>query len=221
MQGESWIGRMLIGGLLVFFAFFIIPIFFFQGYLLRVLGSSVRGDPEPPAWEDWGGLFVDGLKATVVAFVYALVPTIVFLGIGGVLVGIGGAAGDSGGGIIAGFGILTALLFIPVLLLVYYLVPAALANMAVEGSIGAAFDFEMISNVVLSVDYLVAVLMPIVVGVLLNIVSFLLGITIVGYLLVPFITFYGQVAIFRMFGLAFAKQSNKGPQTAASAATGY
>lgn len=217
MQGDSWIGRMLIGGLILFFAFLIIPIFFFQGYLLRVLGSTVRGESEPPAWDDWGGLFVDGLKATVVAFVYGIVPTIVFVGIGTVLVGLGGAAGDSGGGILAGFGLLTFLFFIPVLLIVYYIVPAALANMAAEGSIGAAFDFDMISNVVLSVDYLVAVLMPIVVGVIINIISFVLGITIIGYLLVPFVSFYGQVAIFRMFGLAFAKQSPKGSASTSTA----
>jgi hypothetical protein len=217
MQGDSWIGRMVIGGVLLFFSFFIIPVFFFQGYLLRVLGSTVRGEAEPPAWDDWGGLFVDGLKAAVVAFVYAFVPLIVFVGIGTVLVGLGGAAGDSGGGIIAGFGLLSFLFFIPVMLIVYYIAPAALANMAVDGSIGAAFDFNMISNVVLSVDYFVAVLMPIVVGVIINIISFVLGITIIGYLLVPFVTFYGQVAIFRMFGLAFAKQSQRGSVSTSTA----
>lgn len=209
MQGDSWIGRVVIGGVLLFFGILLIPVIFFQGYLLRVLGSTVRGEAEPPAWEDWGGLFVDGLKSLGVTFVYGIVPIIVFVGIGGVLIGLGGAAGDSGAGIIAGFGILTFLLFIPVMFIVYYLVPAALSNMAVEGSFGAAFDFEMISDVVLSVDYLVAVLMPIIVGVIVNIISFLLGITIIGYLLVPFVVFYGQVAIFRMFGLAFAKQSSK------------
>jgi hypothetical protein len=218
MQGDSWIGRTLIGGVLLFFSFFIIPVFLFYGYLLRVLGSTVRGEAEPPAWDDWGGLLVDGIKASIVALAYSIVPSIIFVGIGSVLIGLGGAAGDSGGGIIAGFGLLTFLLFIPVMLIVYYLVPAALANMAVEGSLGAAFDFEMISNVVLSVDYLVAVLMPIVVGVIINIISFVLGITIIGYLLVPFVAFYGQVAIFRMFGLAFAKQSSKG-QTSTSTAS--
>lgn len=218
MEGDTWVGRMLIGGIILFFAFLILPVFFFQGYLLRVLGSTVRGESEPPAWDDWGGLFIDGLKTTAVVFVYGIVPMVVFVGIGGALVGLGGAAGDSGGGILAGVGLITFLLFIPVMLLIYYIVPAALANMAVEGSIGAAFDFEMISNVVLSVDYLVAVLMPIVVGVIINLISFVLGITIIGYLLVPFISFYGQVAIFRMFGLAFAKRSSTGraPTTTAT-----
>jgi len=221
MQGDSWIGRVLIGGVMVFLAFLIIPIFFFQGYLLRVLGSTVRGEPEPPEWGDWGGLLIDGLKSAAVTFIYAFVPTAVFGVLAILFAGLGGAAGDSGGGIIAGFGVLTLLLFIPVMFLVYYIVPAALANMASDGSIGAAFDFDMLSNVVLSVDYFIAVLMPIVVGVLINIISFVLGITIIGYLLVPFVAFYGQVAIFRMFGLAFAKQSGGGTTTQSSAATGY
>lgn len=218
MQGDSWIGRMLIGGLLLFLSIFIVPILAFNGYLLAVLRSTVQGKSEPPAWADWGKLIVDGIKVTIVGLVYGFVPMVVFGGLGFVLFGLGGAAGDSGGGILAGFGLLVILLAIPVLFIVYYIVPAALSNMAVEGSIGAAFDFKMISNVVLSTDYFVAVLMPIVVGVIINIVSQVLIFTVIGALLVPFVSFYGQVAVFRMFGLAFAKQSSTGQVSTSTAA---
>ncbi|WP_276271348.1 DUF4013 domain-containing protein [Haloarcula litorea] len=208
MEGDSWIARILIGGVLLFLSFLVVPIFIFQGYLLRVLGDTVRGESEPPEWDDWGGLVVDGLKATVVAFVYSIIPIAVIGGIGVVLLGAGSAAGGDGGGILAGFGLLTVLLAIPVFFLIYLLVPAALANMAVEGSLGAAFDLNLLKDVVFTADYLVAVLMPIVVGIAVNIVTQVLAITIVGLLLVPFITFYGQVAVFRMFGLAFANQTD-------------
>lgn len=210
MQGDSWIGRILIGGIIGFLSILFFPIFIFVGYLVRVLESTINGDPEPPEWDDWGGLFVDGIKATIVGIAYSIIPTVVILGLGSVFVGIGAAAGDGGGGILAGFGLITMLLLIPVFFLVYYLVPAALANMAAEGTLGAAFDFGMIRNVVLTGDYLVAVLMPIVVGIAINIVTSILAITVVGLVLVPFVNFYGQVAVFRMFGLAFAKQANKG-----------
>jgi len=206
MQGDNWVGRMLIGGIIIFFSFLLFPAFLFYGYLLRVLGDSIEGATEPPEWDDWGELLVDGIKASVVAMVYALVPTVVFLGIGVTMLGIGGAAGDSGGGILAGFGAIFFLLLIPVMFLVYYLLPAALANMVVEDSFGAAFDFSTIKEIVVSGEYLVAILMPIVVGMIVNVVSFFLGITIIGYLLVPFVSFYGQVAIFRMFGLAVGKE---------------
>ncbi|WP_254273883.1 DUF4013 domain-containing protein [Haloarcula marina] len=219
MQGESWIGRMLIGGVVLFLSFLIVPIFAFNGYLLRVIGSTVQGDPEPPAWEDWGGLIVDGIKVTIVGFVYAIVPTVVIVGGGAVFLGLGSAAGGDGGGLLAGFGLLSILLLIPVLFLVYYIVPAALANMAVEGSLGAAFDFNMLKNVVLTSDYFVAVLMPIVVGVILNIINQILAFTIIGLLLVPFTTFYGQVAVFRMFGLAFEKHAGQTGQQSTGTAT--
>lgn len=77
-----------------------------------------------------------------------------------------------------------------------------------ERTIGAAFDLDALKPVLLSSDYVVAILMPFVVGVALNIVGFILGITIIGLLLVPFVSFYAYITIFRMFGLAFAKSSS-------------
>jgi hypothetical protein len=46
--------------------------------------------------------------------------------------------------------------------------------------------------------------MPIVMGILVFGVSFVLTLTVIGGVLIPFVQFYGQVAIFRMFGTAFA-----------------
>jgi len=212
MQGDSWIAQMLIGGVLLTFFFLLIPLLAFNGYLLRVIGTTVQGESEPPAWDDWGELIVDGIKFSIVGFVYSIVPMVVIFGIGGTLIGLGGAAGDSGGGIIAGFGLIAFLLLIPVLFLIYYIVPAALANMAVEGSLGAAFDFSLLKNVVLTSDYFIAVLMPIVVGIITNIISNVLAFTVIGLVLVPFVSYYGQVAVFRMFGTAFANQTNKNAQ---------
>ncbi|KAA9397212.1 DUF4013 domain-containing protein [Haloarcula sp. CBA1130] len=203
---------MLIGGVLLVFFFLLIPLLAFNGYLLRVIGTTVQGESEPPAWDDWGGLIVDGIKFSIVGLVYSIVPMVVIFGIGGTLIGLGGAAGESGGGIIAGFGLMAFLLLIPVLFLIYYIVPAALANMAVEGSLGAAFDFSLLKNVVLTSDYFIAVLMPIVVGIITNIISNVLAVTVIGLVLVPFVSYYGQVAVFRMFGTAFANQTNKNAQ---------
>ena len=212
MQGDSWIAQMLIGGVLLVFFFLLIPVFAFNGYLLRVIGTTVEGESEPPAWDDWGGLIIDGIKFSIVGLVYSIVPIVAIFGIGSVLLGLGGAAGNSGGGIIAGFGLMTLLLLIPVLFLVYYIVPAALANMAVEGSLGAAFDFSLLKDVVLTSDYFIAVLMPVVVGIITNLISNILAFTVIGLVLVPFVTYYGQVAVFRMFGTAFASQTNKNAQ---------
>ena len=64
--------KFLIGGLLSFVP--IVNIFAF-GYLYR-LSRAVRksGQPVLPAWYDWSGLFLDGLRFTVVWLVYWLLP---------------------------------------------------------------------------------------------------------------------------------------------------
>lgn len=216
LRGD-WIGRVAIGGILGFLSILVVPALAISGYTLEVIRQTVAGEDEPPEWDDWGGLIVDGIKVAVVAFVYSIVPTIVVLGVGITMLGIGGAAGDTGGGIVAGVGILTFLLLIPVMFIVYYLVPAALANMAIEGNLGAAFDVDVMRDVVLTSEYFLAVLMPIVVGILLNVVASILAVTVVGLVLVPFVSFYGQVAVFRMFGTAFADTSGKGAGRSASA----
>lgn len=208
LRGD-WIGRVAIGGILGFLSILVIPAFAISGYTLDVIRRTVAGEDEPPEWDDWGELIVDGIKVAIVGFVYSIVPTVVILGLGFVLLGIGGAAGDAGGGILAGVGILTFLLLIPVMFVVYYLVPAALANMAIKGNLGAAFDVQVMREVVLTSEYFLAVLMPIVVGILLNVVASILAFTVVGLVLVPFVSFYGQVAVFRMFGTAFANTSGK------------
>lgn len=208
-QGDKWIGRFTIGAILTFLSFLIIPAILIMGYFIRVLNHTIENDPKPPAWEDWGDMFVDGIKATVVTFVYAIVPFAVFGGLATVLFGAGAAAGDSGGGLIAGFGILTFLMAIPAMFIIYYFLPAALGSMAREGTLSAAFDLSVLKQVALSADYLIAVLLPIVVGLVVNFVTTFLAITVIGLLLVPFVSFWSYLAIFRMFGTAFRETSNK------------
>lgn len=207
-QGDSWIGRFAIGGILTFLSFLIIPIFLIYGYFVRVLEYTIKGNKEPPEWEDWGNLLIDGLKGIVVTLVYAFIPIFVFGVLGTVFIGAGVSAGGDGGGIVAGLGLITFLLFIPAMFLVYYFVPAALCNMARRDSITAAFDFGMIKRVALTSDYFIAILLPIVVGILINFITTILAITIIGLILVPFVTFYGQVAIFHMFGIAFRENTD-------------
>jgi len=212
----DWIGRIAIGGLLAIFSFLIIPAFLLVGYLIRVLNTTVRGIEEPPQFNEWGDLFVKGLVGTVISVIYSIVPFALFGALGFVLfgiIGIAGSAGGDGGGIVAGLGLsaflLLLLLFIPVVFAVYYMVPAALTNYAIEDSFGAAFDLGTIKPILLSSEYLIAVLLPLVVAVLLWIATSILSITVIGLLLVPFLQFYGQVAIFRMFGSAFKTVSNR------------
>lgn len=221
----DWLGRTIIGGLLGIFSVLLIPGFFVTGYLIRVLETTVSGVDEPPAFDDWEDLLIRGLVGTGITIIYSVVPSAVFGAFGFVLfglIGVGGGLGGNGGGIIAGFGtiaiLLLGLLSIPVMFLIYYMVPAALTNYAIEDEFGAAFDFATIKPILLSSEYLIAVLLPIVVGVLLWFATLFLIITGVGLLLVPFLQFYGQVAVFRMFGAAY-KSIMETSQTPSSTTT--
>ncbi len=74
-QPQFWI-KWLIGGILSF-----IPLFnvFAFGYLYRFSAQLRRtGEVSLPEWNDWKGLFIDGLKFGLIWLVYWLLP--IFLG---------------------------------------------------------------------------------------------------------------------------------------------
>lgn len=205
-KGENALGRNIIGGLLVAFSILIVPALAYYGYLVRVLRSTVAGDPDPPEFEDWGEMIFDGIKMLVITVVYGIVPFAIagFIVVFGVVGGA--AAGDTaGGGIVAGFGFLGILVFFFASLVLLYVLPAALTNFATEENVGAAFDFTTIGTVLTSSDYVIAWLLPVVVYMVVSVINFILGLTIIGLVLVPWVTFYAFVAIFQMFGQAYAK----------------
>lgn len=205
LKGDNALGRILIGGLLGMFSVLIIPAFALLGYFVQILAGASRTEPEPPAFENWGRLVGDGLRATLVVIVYGIIPFVLMAFSFGTA--MAGAMGDSGGSVLGSIGALGFLASLLGMFLAYYLIPAALTNMAIEGSIGAAFEFDRLKQVLLSLDYFVAWLLPFVVALLANIATFFVVLVTfgLGALLVPFIQFYVQVAVFYMFGRAFGK----------------
>ncbi|GAB7091149.1 DUF4013 domain-containing protein [Halorubrum luteum] len=205
----DWIGRVIIGGVLGFLSWLVIPAFLLFGYFVEVLESTVAGEETPPEFEEWGDLLVRGIVATVIALAYVILPMIAYALFVMVVIGTGGVIGGDAGALIGGLGLLGALAFIPVVFLAYYAVPAALTAYAVRDDAAAAFDIGLLKPTLLSVDYLVAVLMPLVVAFVLWIATGILAVTVIGLVLVPFVQFYGQVAVFRMFGIAFGARSDE------------
>lgn len=216
LNGDNALARIIIGGLLGFGSILIIPAFALMGYLVWVLGGAARGEAEPPAFENWGEMIVDGLKATAVSLIYGIVPFVLIF-VSTFIAGSGSTAGgDTASGILSGIGLLGFLVSLLAMFVLYYLIPAALTNMALEDEFGAAFDFDAIKEVIFSADYLIAWLIPFAlaagVQILLSAVTFVLVLSVVGILALPFviligpfIQFYVQVAAFYMFGAAFGK----------------
>jgi hypothetical protein len=207
-ESEDVFKTVFVGGILLLLGFLIVPTFTVIGYLMRVLRRTSDGDDEAPTFDsvDEGiEMTVEGLKGFVVAFAYGLVPAI----IGGVLVGgavlsfiVGGAA-DSGGFLGLGFiGLLFGILVSIVLgLIAAYVIPAALANVAEKGTIGAGFAFGTLGSVLTSGTYAKGWLLSFAVIVLGGIVLSVLSVVpLLGTVIGVFVQFYFLVAAYYIIG---------------------
>ena len=154
-----------------------------MGYVMRVL----RGEKPAPEVEDWGTLFIDGIKYLIVSLIYAI-PIIIVYAI--ILGGVIGAAmtGDETAAMAAIGGMLIGLLVVFVLAIIIALFEViGIVRFARTGSIGEAFNFSAILATIKKigwVPYIIALVVLCVVGVIFGIiVTILMMIPILGILL--------------------------------------
>lgn len=208
-RDDDWLVTVLIGGVLTLLGFLVIPAILVNGYLLRVTRAAVRGEAEPPAFDDWGELLVDGVLVWVVELVYVGVPGLLLALIMGTFVVITavttsttvGVAPRAATGIALVVGLALLAVLGTLLVVAAYLLPAALANFARTGDVLAAFHLGTVARAAFSVDYLVAVLLAIVVAVVLGTVGGFLSVILIGV----FVLFYMQLVIYHLFGQGFAR----------------
>jgi len=203
LRGENGLKRVAIGSVLMFFFWLLIPVIILFGYQIRVGAATSEGRDEPVEFDDWGGLFVDGLVGMLIGLVYAIVPLILFSVLSSAIIGVGLLSGSEGG---AGIGLVGALLsfllFIPFMFLISATVPAALISYRRAGSIGAAFDPDMFTDIVLTGDYLIAIFLALLLSFGYAIVINIAAITLVGWAVVLFLQ---NVTLFRLYGTAYKK----------------
>jgi hypothetical protein len=219
MESDDWIRTVGIGGLALIFSFLLVPIFLVSGYLVRAIRAGMEGTDEPPVFDEWESLLKEGVLAAVIAFVYQLIPLIVFgIAVGGSIVAFAtGSRTGAGAGLLGLFGGM----FVSWLLsLVFGFIGfAGVANYAREGSFSAGFDFDVITDVVTSRPYLMAwlyvivlnIVVAVVVGVL-NVVPFL------GAIVGAFVSFYALVIAGWLWGDGFAEAT--GARTESEAGPG-
>ncbi len=139
--------KFVIGSVFGLLAFVFVGIFFLAGYQLRMIRRVARGERRPlPEWDDFGGLFVDGLKVFGLNLAHGLALILVLGCPFAVVVLAMSAAGSSRNSGAEALGVLSVLAFYGVvglasLILAVYL-PAALARLAALDSFGAAFDVK-------------------------------------------------------------------------------
>lgn len=151
-QDERWKNKMLVGGLLVLGTYIFFPIgFFLYGYTLRIVRHTAAGEPPAlPEWDNWGDLFVDGLKQWVVNIVYML-PLIVpsmcaYVSFGAGFLPLIFMDADVGAGMLVMLSAFTmgSLLFGLAFLIMFpaiFVSQVAVSRLAVTGSVGDAMQF--------------------------------------------------------------------------------
>lgn len=197
-RGEAS-GRLILGTLLTIGSSGVIPALLLAGYWIRSLRTTVEGQRAPPAWTDYWGLFVDGLRGLVVVLVYALVPTVLAGGMFVVLgIGVAGGGGSSGElvGALAGLSVLGAVVFALVGLVLAVIVPAATVTFVADDAVGAAFGFGTVAAFVFSLEYVGALVQLLVVATFAG----LLASTVV---LAPLGLFWAGLSASRILGTAY------------------
>lgn len=197
-QNDDWLRNVLIGGAMLVLSVLVIPTVFVYGYLARVLRASSTGVSEAPDFDDWEGLFVEGLQLLGVVLAYLVVPLVLTVVVAA-FVGALTMNLESGGGGPSVLGAVAFLALVVLWLSVVYVLPAAMTNASREQSFGAAFDFGVLRTAALSTDYVVALVLAVVVSLVLGAIAGVLTILVVGI----FVSFYVQVVSFYLVGRGF------------------
>ena len=210
-DGDDALVTVLIGGVLLLTSPLVVPSILVLGYVSRVLRLTGDGDDEPPVFEEWGDLLVEGAKGFVVTLVYSLLPLAVFtaavvFGVGAAVVGSGGGGGSLLGGLIGGaLAVLLALVALAVSLTGLYVTPAALAAVADSGRIGDGFAvgtlWTAVSKRAYAIGWLTAAAIVLAGALAIGVLSVVpvLG-TIAGF----FVQFYALVAAAAVVGRTWA-----------------
>ncbi|MBN2251885.1 MAG: DUF4013 domain-containing protein [Candidatus Altiarchaeota archaeon] len=193
---------LIIGSLVALFSMLVIPAFFLKGYLIRIMGATVRKEDKVPEWKNWGELFMKGLGYLAISLVYVIILLVILLPpiLGGAL-------------LVQALGMedLYALALIPLVILIG--IPAALylqlppVRYAETGRVGSAFEFRTIygnlrrgfKTYLLDSIGIWAALIAVWIAV------FLLCLVLVGFLLIPVIEYYSSAVQARLYARIYTQ----------------
>lgn len=214
-EDERWINKLLIALIVTFFSFLIIPMFFLIGYAVAITRNVKDGVEKPlPEWDDWGGLFMDGLYVFIAQFVYTL-PFWLLACIAAVATGGLGAISDSSdpnmlAAAMGTTGLILACLGLLFAVALFFISPAIIVQYVITGEFGACFRFgEVLGIARQSIgDILMVFLATFGAGIAVSVITGILAIIpcvgwilsiVIGLVVGPYLTavtghLYGQIA---------------------------
>jgi len=171
-----------------------------MGYIMKIL----RGEKPAPEVENWGSLFIDGIKLLIVYIIW-LIPVIIVYGIMMIAMGAAFMSGGEEAGAMAGLaiaGIFGLILFV-LYIIIALLLPIAIVRFARTGNFGEAFNFSAIRAHIGKIgwiSYIIALILGgIVVAIPIVIIEVILMI-IVGVLTAA-LSYIGIILGFLIFGV--------------------
>lgn len=222
-RDPRWKMKLLIGSALAFGSSIIpiLPALPLLGYFARLMRAGIRNDDPAalPEWDDWGALFLDGLRQFGVLLLAFLPSTVItFAGWGVYMLAIISmeTTGDSGAGVMAmlvAFGIFFLAMAVGMLLLLVAAVvfPAAAAHVAYARSFPSFFRvgewWKILRQNFLGFQVAVGIFGAL--YVLLVVVTQILYFTLVLCLFIPLLLiplgFYSGVVFYRLVGQAYGE----------------
>jgi len=208
--------KIIILGVLFILSFVIIGVFFVLGYFLRILKSSIAGIDELPEFNDWGEMFIDGLKVLVVYIIYLLIPGIVI--VVGLFSSIASSIATNAGiytaptSFFALIGVTTIIGYILALIFALFAY-MAVANMALYDEMEAAFRFSEILDRIKMIGwgkYIIWFIVMWVIGLIIGFVAGFLSIIPIVGIIISFLVIYPYFLMLfaRSVGLIFVSSED-------------
>jgi hypothetical protein len=198
MNEKGWWKTIGIGTVLEYLTFLIVPGWLLTGYYVRVMRQRLDGDPEPPSFSDPGGLLVDGIKGSIIATVYGIIPIIAFVVfvLGSITAVLNGNFQEGLGSLLTGLVIWFALTA-----LFGYAGSAGMARFAETGSMLSGFSPKL-ARVLVSGTWFVAWVKVTIVGA----IAFAISLAIALIPVVQLITVVVTPVKIKYLGTVFSKQ---------------
>ncbi|MGA7617591.1 MAG: DUF4013 domain-containing protein [Thermoanaerobaculia bacterium] len=157
-EDPDWLNKILLGGLFYLLGVVIVGWFIVFGYLAALARNVIAGVERPlPEWSGIGDYFAEGLKLFAVGLVYLLPNFLLALMWFGLSVLFDASDSWRVSGPFAM--VLLALFSVPIVLIVYVTMPAALIRVVVTRRFSAAFEFGRVWDLIRfnAINYLLTI----------------------------------------------------------------